>query len=269
MNNKDVQRILRHRGLYSGAIDGILGRISMSAIATLLYQRRAKLPNNYEMWSNERKGIGAAQIILSEDKFYTGTLDGLVGYETTYALEQFNEFLSSGKRPSSWRPDDTFTSTVGKWGSQSDMARRYGPAGGPQCFAGRVQVPFKLKLAWNLDTTISSFSCHEAIARSATAAYEKVANEFSTQQIQELGLNIWGGCYAFRNKRGGSTLSTHAYGLAIDTDPLRNQLRWNATRARLGKSDASKWFDIWESEGWQSLGRYRDFDWMHVQAVKV
>jgi hypothetical protein len=61
----------------------------------------------------------------------------------------------------------------------------------------------------------------------------------------------------------------HAWSIAIDFDPARNQLSWSHTRARLAKPDAVKFWEFWESEGWVSLGRAKDYDWMHIQAARV
>ncbi len=69
--------------------------------------------------------------------------------------------------------------------------------------------------------------------------------------------------------RGGQSYSMHSWGIAIDFDPERNQLKWGRPRARLSHSDAAPFWDAWEAEGWVSLGRARNFDWMHVQAARL
>jgi len=61
----------------------------------------------------------------------------------------------------------------------------------------------------------------------------------------------------------------HAYGAAFDFDPLRNGLKVKAPMARLSHQDAIPFWEIWEAEGWVSLGRARNFDYMHVQAVRL
>ena len=69
--------------------------------------------------------------------------------------------------------------------------------------------------------------------------------------------------------RGGTQYSMHSWGIAIDFDPERNQLNWGRDRARLAAADCVPFWDIWEAEGWVSLGRARNFDWMHVQAARL
>ncbi len=259
MNNKQIQQILKDEQLYSGQVDGIIGPNTMRAVATLLYQRRKHLPPTYEGWSNERKSIAAAQFILSDRKFYDSTVDGIVGYATEYALSQWEHFVKTGSREPTWRQPEK----GGKAVAPADRERVYGIAGGPQCTAGIAYSPFKLHLSWDLKSTITSFKCHEKVAKNITSIYRQIAAEYSVKQIEDLGLNIWGGCYNFRKSRGGSTLSTHAYGIAVDIDPVRNQLRWGADKARLAKPDAKTLWEIVESEGATSLGRTNNYDWMH------
>ncbi|AFL51378.1 hypothetical protein ABIE78_002797 [Sinorhizobium fredii] len=69
--------------------------------------------------------------------------------------------------------------------------------------------------------------------------------------------------------RGGNSYSMHSWGIAMDFDPERNQLHAYKPSARLSHSDAVPFWVAWESEGWLSLGRARDFDWMHVQAARL
>lgn len=271
ISNKTIQQILAHYNFYSGAIDGILGKNSNASIDRVLFTNRRMLPNNYSSWNSSRKAIAAIQSLLKSDNLYSGNIDGFYGHLTDYAIDNWEYIHANGSLPAPWRPDDEPELNLKNtnWGSQRDMEKRYGPAGGSQCSSGIVRLPFPLKLAWDLNTTINSFKCHEAVADSASRAYSRVASEYSPAQIEQIGLNIWGGCYNYRNKRGGSSLSTHAYGLAIDTDPIRNQLRWKKDRARLAKPDAEAWFKIWKEEGWTSLGKVKDFDWMHIQAVSL
>lgn len=52
-------------------------------------------------------------------------------------------------------------------------------------------------------------------------------------------------------------------------DPERNRLKWGRDRASLARPEYDPWWRCWEEEDWVSLGRARNFDWMHVQAAKV
>ena len=40
-------------------------------------------------------------------------------------------------------------------------------------------------------------------------------------------------------------------------------------RPRLAQPDGETFWKLWEDEGWVSLGRARNYDWMHVQAARL
>jgi hypothetical protein len=61
----------------------------------------------------------------------------------------------------------------------------------------------------------------------------------------------------------------HSWGIAFDFDPDRNQLKWDHTRASFARPEYEKWFYLWEEEGAVSLGRARDYDWMHIQFARL
>lgn len=267
----DTQRLLRAAGHYAGDIDGDIGPKSRAAIRKVLDANTARLPGGWQGFQQKRQMVLAVQVILTAAGFQPGPLDGYAGMLTRQALTEWNHEQATGKRPAPWRPDDApeapdESRPVPVWGKQRDMDRRFGPAGGAQCTRGKVTPPWPMVLAWNTSAKVTTISCHEAVADSLDRVLRRVAAAYSPAQITGLGLHLYGGCFAMRNKRGGSTLSTHAYGVAVDFDPERNQLKWTAARARLARPDAMEWWRCWEAEGWLSLGRARDFDWMHVQA---
>ena len=115
--------------------------------------------------------------------------------------------------------------------------------------------------------SVVRFLIHQRVHDSAARCFERIAQHYSEAQRRETGIELFGGCLNVRRKRGGTTWSMHSWGIAIDFDPARNPLRSNRHNARLAQPDCVTFWEIWEEEGWVSLGRMRDFDWMHVEAV--
>lgn len=153
------------------------------------------------------------------------------------------------------------------WPRQADVSSVFGP----HCSVPmkRLELPFKMKIAWDLGKEITGFMIHEKAHDSAARVFEKVWKHYGQAGIQQIGVDLFGGCYSCRKMKGGTSWSMHAWAIAIDFDPIRNQLKWGHQRARLAKPDAMKFWEFWEEEGWLSLGRARDYDWMHIQAARL
>lgn len=126
-----------------------------------------------------------------------------------------------------------------------------------------------MKIAWEPEKVITKFTCHAKVSESLLRVLTNVKNTYGMQRIQSLGLDMWGGCLNVRQMRGGTKWSTHAWGIALDWDPGRNRLRWDKYKAQFAQPDYGMWWKHWEDEGWVSLGRERNYDWMHVQAAKI
>lgn len=164
-------------------------------------------------------------------------------------------------------PEEPVAETVRNvWPRQKDLVRFYGEVGKNQT---RLSLPFPMRLAWQKSTIVRRISVHQKVHDSAARCFARIADAYDESARRDLGLDLFGGSLNVRRMRGGSRWSTHAWGIAIDFDPERNQLRWKAPRARLSHQDAETFWRIWEDEGWVSLGRARDFDWMHVQAARL
>jgi hypothetical protein len=152
------------------------------------------------------------------------------------------------------------------WPRQSECFSFYGQPGENQT---TLVLPFPMKIAWDKKHIITKFSVHKKVHDSAKRCFGEIAKTYDEKQRAALGLDLFGGCLNVRKMRGGNSWSMHSWGIAIDFDPERNPLKASSKTARLAKADATAFWKIWEAEGWLSLGRSRNFDWMHVQAARL
>jgi len=152
------------------------------------------------------------------------------------------------------------------WPRQAECITYYGPVGQNQT---QIEVPFDMYLAWSKSTRLKRMTLHSRVAESALQVLQRVGALYSAAERQALGVDLFGGSLNVRKMRGGNSYSMHSWGIAIDFDPERNQLNVHRSNARLSHPDAVAFWVAWESAGWLSLGRARDFDWMHVQAARL
>lgn len=257
---KILQKLLFLRGFTEVKDDGIPGAKTMKAIHSL--------PGINPGFSDEKKLVAAIQILAKEKNIDTGEVDGLWGPSTAFAFESLVHFLKYGSNPKIWRPDEPMAiPNPNQWPKQNEQSLNayYGPPGESQLT--NLILPYPHRLSWDVKTVVNKIRCHKKVKESLERVLSQVVNHYGIEEIKRLRLDIWGGCYALRAKRGGSSPSTHSWGIAMDYDPDRNQLKWGGERASLARPEFEAWWQIWESEGWVSLGRSRNFDWMHVQAA--
>lgn len=262
LDTRALQRLLNAAGYYSGGIDGDYGPKTRAGVEKVLARNKATALN----WTEARQKIAAIQVILNAAGWSAGTVDGYSGPNTQEAYNAWDYYMTNGRRevlPERLDPTPTIPST--RWPKQADAAKFYGKAGSPACTAGKAKFPFPFRIAWNLDQKVNQFSCHEKVAASFTAIWEQTAKHYGEAKMRALGLDLFGGCYNYREVRGGTNLSTHAWGIAYDVDPERNQLRWGKDRALLAGPDYLAFWAIVEAQGALSLGRARNYDWMHFQ----
>ena len=254
LSERDIQRFLNANGS-DLKVDGIIGKQTMAAMYNLLKHYGG---TEYYGWNKVRRLTAFQQLFLSLAGFSPGAIDGLMGPNTRYAIELYQNSLRD--------ETSTFGAQVNAWPADSGASRFFGA---PGTNLVSLDLPYPMVLAWNLDYTITKFSINQMCRDSARRVLVNVLKHYKMDNIKKLGLNLFAGCYNNRNKRGGRSKSTHAYGAAIDFDSEHNQFRWNSSKARFAKSDYDAWWGFWEEEGWVSLGRERNYDWMHVQAVTL
>lgn len=181
--------------------------------------------------------------------------DGDIGNETLTALEKA---LGIVETPA--------VVTSKKWPKPdyASMVAFYGEVGTNQT---TLQLPYPMVLAWDQDTTVTKITCHNKCKDAFYNIFKKTLDHYGIEQIKKLGLDQYGGCLNVRKMRGGSQWSTHAWGCAIDIDPDNNQLKWGKDKAKLAKPEYNQFWKFVEEEGGYSLGRKKNYDWMHTELV--
>lgn len=147
-----------------------------------------------------------------------------------------------------------------------------------------VELPFPLRCAWALHTSVNRIEFHKKAADALVAAlsaiyayarsiikkhygYDETTAFYDKKTLsllQTLGLDIWGGSYNFRAKRGLHEVSCHSYGIAIDMDPDHNPLQ--SSHFKL-KTTFPKWYiECFKAQGFTWGGDWHGRrDAMHFQ----
>jgi len=101
---------------------------------------------------------------------------------------------------------------------KSQIIEIFGQPGKAVCSAGRVLLPAPIKLSW-ADTEVTKLACHKLLEDVFTDVFEAL-----------FAKNLWsyikttGGIYEPRTVTSSQKTSTHAWGIAIDLNPLENPL---------------------------------------------
>ena len=158
---------------------------------------------------------------------------------------------------------------MNNWPKQNyaSMVDYYGPVGENQTL---LVLPYTLKLAWDSTSVVKRLTCNVKVAESLHSIFEQTLKVYGEKELRKLKLDVFGGCLNVRKMRGSATSwSIHSWGAAIDLDPDKNQLKWDNTKATFAKKEYEPFWKIVEGEGWVSLGRQKNYDWMHFQAAKL
>lgn len=149
----------------------------------------------------------------------------------------------------------------------ADMMARYGRPDQAGTYLVSVLMPYPMRLAWDTATVVRSIRCHEKEVNRVRAIFTQILNAYGPAEINRLGIDLFGGCFNYRQQRGGDDWSKHSWGTAIDLDPARNKLHETKATARFARPEYKPMIDAFEAHGWASLGRARNFDWMHFEAA--
>lgn len=158
-----------------------------------------------------------------------------------------------------------------KWPTQEEVRSNTSIFGAPGNKIPLVSVtlPYAMKLSWDSSSSITKISCHKLVAEAVRLIFEETYNHYGEEQIERLGLDLYGGCFNDRSIVGGTSKSMHSWGIAIDLDPDHNGLNTHSPKARFSAGEYVAFWEIVEDQGGVSLGRLRDYGWMHFQFARL
>lgn len=283
MDLVDVQTELKSRALYTGNADGKFGILTDTAVEALLLNKRV---DNFDTWGNERQLIAAKQALIGDRGIEIGKVDGLMGPQTRHAIEVYDARKKVGWKPvpevEEWRgTSDEATPQVAPSHTlpgvpagaprvnspkQSQVPAFYGPVGSNQV---KLTLPFPMRLAWDTSSAVRSFSCHAKVREALEYVWAQTLAHYGLDEIKRLRLDLFGGCLNVRKMRGGTSWSMHSWGIAWDIDPDNNALKMTRAQATLDAPAYDHYWALVYATGAISLGRERDYDWMHAQYAKL
>jgi len=132
----------------------------------------------------------------------------------------------------------------------------------------KIKLPYPMRIAWDLDSSVNSMMCHKLVADNFTAVFNELLSTYGYDKIKELGIDLFGGCFNYRKMRGGNALSMHSWGIAIDISPLANGLKTPFNKALFSKPEYAKMHEIFEKHGFINLGKTKGYDAMHWEISK-
>ena len=147
----------------------------------------------------------------------------------------------------------------------SQLILKYGKPNQEGSYLTSIKLPYPMKLAWDTYTSVNTMRCHKLAAERFQLVFKDLLAHYGLPKIQELGIDLFGGCFNFRAMRGGSDYSRHSWGLAIDLDPERNQLKETKATARFARPEYKPMIDIFYKHGFLSLGVEKNYDFMHFE----
>lgn len=252
IDNRVLQQWLKDKGFYGGKIDGIFGPISYSASRAAL--RTANV--NAGSWTNSRVLVGINQLFLNEKNAAGLIVDGMYGPRTSDALYVYNTVL-------------LHPTIKTYWPRQSDVRANTSMFGRPGTNQAECELPYTMYGDYDRRIKVTRFQCHAKVEDSLKRIFQRTLDHYGATQIKKLNLDIFSGCYNYRPTTGSSSLSMHAWGVAVDIDAAHNEMDEGDNEAAFARAIYSPFLDFWEEEGWVNLGRARNYDWMHFQAARL
>lgn len=165
-------------------------------------------------------------------------------------------------------PDEIITSSVFQAPLYKDIRSFYGDAVADASNQVVFVSPIDLRIAWNINHFVGNFLCHAKVAESLYNILVDLKYTYGPQELDKLGINVFGGCYNYQRVRNGNRFCTHSWGIALSLNPQKNRYEDDSTKALFAKPEYKKLIDTFYKYGWYNEGVELNKNYGHFQAVK-
>jgi hypothetical protein len=148
------------------------------------------------------------------------------------------------------------------------IIKKYGKASANPNYLVVIDLPYPMRLAWDKSKTVKKMRCHRLVADKFKTIFQQILDAYGFEQIKDLGIDLFGGCFNYRPMRGGSSLSRHSWGIAIDLHPEANGLKTKWEDSLFAKPEYAKLLQIFEQNGFLNYGKVKGFDAMHFECKR-
>lgn len=270
MDPRHIQMLMAATGDYEGGIDGILGVRSLTAFNQIEARHADAYTFDPKTTTDARRRTAVAQACLNQLGFDAGAVDGWNGVNTTEALNAFLFKTTNGTDEQIDRTPAGNFNPPGNIPKQSQVESIYGTPGNQiRSRLKRIELPFKLRIDWNLRQRTNKITVHRDCADGLEAALIAVHAHYGAAEMERLGIDRYAGAYNHRKMRGGSKWSMHAYGCAIDFYAEPNGLRMACPEALFCRAEYKPFLDIMEQHEWLPALRLWGKDAMHFQRARL
>ena len=274
MNEREAQTVWKKAGFYDGGIDGDIGPKSKMAMQEIRARHASDFTFKHDRRSTTREMVACTQACLNVLGFEAGAVDGRSGHNTREALSGFMYWLVNGTREVVSRVSVLTRPTASvDIPHQREVAKFYGdPNRGEAYMRSRlttIQLPFNMRIDYNLNQRTSKITVHEKCAPSLYDAMCEVHGEYGMTEMKRLGIDRYAGGFNYRKMRGGSSWSMHAYGCAVDFFARPNGLRMKCPQALFCGPEYRRFLDIMEAHNWLPAIRLWGADAMHFQQATI
>ena len=148
---------------------------------------------------------------------------------------------------------------INQWPSAntSAMVKFYGPPGDESQLVLLDVSAYGIRYEGKI---VKTLRCHRKVGGSLLSVIRQIHNSPFSYVLKE-----YNGCFNFRNSRGSSSLSKHAWGAAIDFLASKNG---NKTHWPIAATMPIEVMEIFAREGWIAAGAFWSRDAMHFQATR-
>lgn len=181
------------------------------------------------------------------------------------STESIEETITTRKIAAAATVATRSSSTKKRIMTDDEVFANYGTPGNNVNFT-QIICPFPLIISWDKTVRVQKLTCHKKIAAPLTNVLNDLLAHYGKDKLHSLGIDLYGGLYNFRKMRGSTTRwSRHAWAIAIDLDPERNQLRESRETARFARPEYKPMIEIFYKHGFVGYGPEKDYDWMHFE----